>query len=451
MQSTHKISLDAATGYSEYLTSSAGRGDSYYVDGPESEQGAGSWHGSPAALRRLGLEPGAAVARADLLSLMRGRNPRDGEPVRAVGAGGTRVAGIDVTLSAPKSVSALWAVSGPYRRAQIVAAHRGAVASAFERTVREDALVRRRKDGVVHWETASSIVAAEFTHSSSRLTRDQERGGVADPQLHSHLVLLAAERHDGQFAAIDSREVFRAARVNGAWYRAELAWRLGELGLEVRGSTGRDGKYFELAGVPEGLSRRWSARASEIEAAAARFRSRYGRSPRGGELGVLTVATRGTKTTAREVELDGAWRAVGEEYGLTHDRAGALFADRARLEDRPLEGELLRRVSAQRAVVEERELCAHALELAAGSAPPKEASAVIERLHREGELVALEHGLWTTREIRELEQRTLETAASRADEAVAPVRAEGTGRSIGESQRQLGVRLSEGRNAPSRC
>ncbi len=230
--------------------------------------------------------------------------------------------------------------------------------------MREDAVVRRRKDGVLRWETAESIVAAEFTHSSSRLTRDQERGGVPDPQLHSHLVVLAAERRDGRFAAVDSRELFRGARVNGAWYRAELAWRLGELGLEVRGRSGRDGKYFELAGVPGELARRWSARTVEIDAAAARFRSRAtGAARAAAKLGALTVAT-------RQDEDDGhggrARRRVARgRRGVRPDarsRAEALFADRARHEDRPLEGELLRRVSEQHAVVEERELRAHALE-----------------------------------------------------------------------------------------
>ncbi len=69
---------------------------------------------------------------------------------------------------------------------------------------------------------------------------------------------------------------------------------------------------------------------------------------------------------------------------------------------------------------------------------------MIERLHRDGKLVALERRLWTTREIRELEQRTLHELLRRGPmKAVAPVRAESTGGSIGESQRQLGVKLSE--------
>jgi len=441
VQSTHKISGDAAAGFAAYLTSSSGRGD-YYSEGGQCQSGPGRWHGSVRSLGVLGLAPGAAVDRESLVALMRGVSPVDGEPLRAVGGGGSRVAGIDLTFSAPKSVSALWAMSGAYRRAQIEAAHRAAVASALGRSEREVALVRRRVDGGLRWEHARGLVAAEFVHTASRLTRDQERGGVPDPQLHSHLVVLAAERVDGRFAAVDSRELFRSARVNGAWYRAELAWRLGELGLEVQGRTGRDGRYFELAGVPVELSARWSARTADIDAAARRFRSRYGRDPRAGELGALTVATRGTKTLAAQVDVDAAWRAVGEEYALSSDRAATLFSDRPRHELRPLDAELLARVTRDRSMVEGRVLEAHALELAAGAARPQAMAGVIAGLERSGELVRLQGGMWTTRQLRELEQRTLATARERAGDGSQAVTRELVGESAAVAGRQLGGELS---------
>jgi hypothetical protein len=120
----------------------------------------------------------------------------------------------------------------PYRRAQIEAAHRNAVASALRRTEREVALLRRKTNGVVRYEKAKSLLAAEFVHTSSRLAQDQEAGGIPDPQLHSHLLLFAAERKDGKLAAIESKQLYRSARENGAWYRAELAHNLAQLGLQ---------------------------------------------------------------------------------------------------------------------------------------------------------------------------------------------------------------------------
>lgn len=420
MQSTHKISGDAAAGFAAYLTAGpASRGD-YYAGGVADGE-AGRWQGSPRALSELGLELGGVVERDDLVALMEGRSPRSGGQVRRVGGDGSRVAGVDLTFSAPKSVSALWAVSGAYRRAQIEAAHAKAVASAVARVEAEVELVRRREDDGLRWERAESLVAGEFVHTSSRLTRGQEGQGVPDPQLHSHVLVVAAERLDGRFAAVDSRELFRSARVNGAWYRAELAFELGELGLEVRGRTGKDGRYFEVEGVAEGLSRRWSARSEDIEVAARRFRERYGRAPRAGELGALTVQTRGTKTAVAQVDIDEAWRAVGEEYELGARRAEGLFADRARHEQRDVASELLADVTRERSMLTTRELEARALELAAGTRRPTTAGDHKRELARAGELVELEGGWWTTRELRELERRTLDTATGRACEPAAGV------------------------------
>ena len=252
VQSTHKISGDAAAGFAAYLTAGASRGDYYAGDGDD--EAAGMWHGSPAALTALGLDVERGVGRGELVSLMRGVSPGDGSVIRRVGADGSRVAGIDVTFGAPKSVSALWAVSDGYRRAQIEVAHRAAVASARERIEREVAVVRRREDGVLRWERARSLVAAEFVHTASRLTADQDAGsGVPDPQLHSHLVVLAAERADGRFAAVDSRELFRSARVNGAWYRAELASRLGGLGVGGAWPDGPRWPVFRAGGRAVGV------------------------------------------------------------------------------------------------------------------------------------------------------------------------------------------------------
>jgi conjugative relaxase-like TrwC/TraI family protein len=455
MQTTHKISGDAAAGYAEYLTSASSRGD-YYTAGSEgdgAERGADGaqsqsrWHGSPSMLAQFGLDGQGHVGRGDLAALMRGVSPADGHELRRAGGDGSRVAGIDLTFSAPKSVSALWAVGSSYERAQIEAAHARAVAGAVARIERDVELVRTRKDGVLEWQRAERLLAAEFVHTASRLTKDQERGGVPDPQLHSHLVVLGAERKDGRFAAVDSRELFRSARANGAWYRAELAYGLQELGLEVRGRTGRGGRYFELAGVPEKLTERWSARTAEIEKAARAFRNRYGRDPRGGELGSITVSTRGTKTVAASVDVDAAWRAVGEEYGLTRERVQGLFNGELALTrdaavERDLAGELLEEVTRDRATVSDRDLHANAYELAAGVSHPSQADRLVTHLVRSGELVALEGGMWTTREMREREQRMLTTAASRADEHTAPVHESTLRGARLEVQREIGGPLT---------
>jgi hypothetical protein len=128
VQSTHKISGTAARGFADYLTASARRGD-YYVGG-ELEGEGGLWHGAPDALAELGLDADRSVRKTDLVTSMEGRSPRTGEPIRRVGGDGSLVAGVDMTFSAPKSVSALWAEHRPRRppsnrRGHLPVSHRG--------------------------------------------------------------------------------------------------------------------------------------------------------------------------------------------------------------------------------------------------------------------------------------------------------------------------------------
>lgn len=435
MQTTHKIPGGSATRYANYLTSTSTRGDYYTLDGDPDKPVPSRWHGSPELLESLGLDPEAPVERSDLRTVMQGFSPASKEPLRPVGADGTRVAGVELMLAPPKSVSALWAVSDPYRRAQIEAAHRAAVASALQRTVREVDLVRRKSGGVVRFERARSLIGAEFVHTSSRLAHDADAGGIPDPQLHSHLVLFAAERSDGVLAAIESRRLYRSARESGAWYRAELAANLQELGLLVERRTGNDERYFELRGVPQRLGTHWSSRSEDVDRAARLFRQRYGREPKAEELGSLTTSTRGSKSAADRVDVDAAWRAVGEELGLSAEQAKSLFTDLeiSRPEKANLHAELLAEVTRDRATIEDRELRAKAYEISAGVCRPHEADELIAELERSGQLVRLEDGFWTTRRLREMEEATLKIAERSVTKDLAPVQ----DRSLKQARREI--------------
>ncbi len=318
MQTTHKVQGGDAGKYATYLTSTSERGD-YYID-PADESGegaAGEWHGDPVVLASLGLSPDSVVQRDQLLFVMNGQAPGDGREIRAVGGDGTRVAGIDMSFSPPKDVSALWAASSSEYRERIEAAHKDAVASAMAHLERDVELVRVREAGELKWQTAKGVVAAKFMHNASRLTATQEKDGVPDPQLHTHVVVFVAERHDGKFAAVDSRQVFLSARENGAWYRSVLAQNLQELGVQIERGTGKDERYFQVKGIPKELAERWSTRTSQIRQAARDFRTQYGREPNARELAELTTGTRGTKSSLAAEKVDAAWREMAAEHGLT--------------------------------------------------------------------------------------------------------------------------------------
>lgn len=438
VQTTHKIPGGSATTWSRYLVSVASRGD-YYTSDAGAGGSAPQWHGPEGLLRSYGIDPAKAVELSDLRSLMHGFSPVDGEPIRPAGSNGTRVAAIDLTFSPPKDVSALWATADPYRRAQIEAAHRKAVKSALERTEREVALVRRKTGGVVRYEQAGRLLAVEAVHTTSRLGRDQDTSGIPDPQLHSHVAVIAAERKDGQIAAVESKQLFRAAREGGAWYRSELAANLGELGLRIERRQGKNERYFAIHGVSKELSEHWSSRGQDVDRAANLFRQRYGREPRPGELDSLTLGTRGSKSAADSVDVNAAWRALGSEHDQTAARSEELFHDQS-LQREPnvdLAGELLAEVTREQSMITERELRAKAYELSAGVCRPAEADRLVKDLARSGELLALEGGLWTTRSLREMEQQTIDAALRRATENAAPV----SEQSLKQARREIGKKI----------
>ena len=102
------------------------RGDYYLSPEGEPTQAPGRWLASPDTLARLGIE-GETVEGREFIALMEGRHPRTGEWLRAEGAGGGRGGGIDLTFSAPKSVSAVWALGDVAQRRDMEAAHAAAV------------------------------------------------------------------------------------------------------------------------------------------------------------------------------------------------------------------------------------------------------------------------------------------------------------------------------------
>ena len=422
MQTTHKVPGSSAVRFAKYLLSEAARGDRYYTHDGDNDAPT-QWHGPEELLRSFGIDPEKPVELRHFGPLMQGFSPVTGKPIRPAGSDGTRTAGINLCYAPPKEASALWATADPYRRAQIEAAHRKAVKSTVARIEKEVAMVRRKTNGVQRFEKAKGLLATEVVHTTSRLAKDQDAHGIPDPQLHSHIMLLAAERKDGKLAAIESKQLYRSARENGAWYRAQLAANLQELGLGIERHQGNGERYFGLRGVSKELSEHWSKRGQDIDRAANTFRRRYGREPGPGELDAITLSTRGSKTAASPETVNAAWRALGEEHGLTRQRSEEAFHDWG-LRDDPdvdLTKELLANVTRESSMINRHELQAKAYELSAGVCRPEEADRLIVELQRSGELLELEDGTYTTRRLRELERATIVSAERRAGESVAPV------------------------------
>jgi conjugative relaxase-like TrwC/TraI family protein len=176
-------------GYARYLESKTvepERGDYYLsVDG-EPTQAPGRWLATPDTLARLGIE-GTTIDGREFIALMEGRHPRTGRWLRPEGAGGGRGGGIDLTFSAPKSVSTVWALGDASQRRDMEA-HAAAVDEAMAHLRETVPTVRRRYDGQVVEEPAVDLVAAEYRHTTARsvMEGDARDGALPLPRTTAH-------------------------------------------------------------------------------------------------------------------------------------------------------------------------------------------------------------------------------------------------------------------------
>ena len=91
-----------------------------------------------------------------------------------------RVAGFDLTFSAPKSVPVAWAMADGPTRERIYAGHQQALEFVIGYGEREVFTTRTGRGGVVS-EPVRGVLAGGFDHWDSR---------AGDPQLHTHVVVL---------------------------------------------------------------------------------------------------------------------------------------------------------------------------------------------------------------------------------------------------------------------
>jgi conjugative relaxase-like TrwC/TraI family protein len=427
-------SIPAARGgdYARYLdgkTVAPERGDYYLTPDGELTQAPGRWLADPQTLERLGIQADVPMSGEDFVALMEGRHPQTGRWLRRAGADGNRGGGIDGVFSAPKSVSTTWALADPWQREQIEQAHTNAVEQAVAYMRENVGVVRRRYGGEVVEEPAKDLIAVEYRHTTARGVSGAD---APDPQLHSHVVITSAVREDDRIVAVGSRPVFRAAGEVGAFYRSALAQELANQGYAIEQATGRDGKYFEIAGVPEELRDAFSGRSREVARAADRFRARYGRAPERGELRDLALENRRAKKLTNRADLENVWRDTASRYGFGPDEALRLLAgERTRPAVRPVEDRIEEHLTERHAVFELRDLHTIALEQTAGELTPSEALRVARQMIQDRRVLTLEGGRMTTLAV---------SAQEQAIERRAAVLSQPAGRDVGHTARMNAAR-----------
>jgi len=232
------------------------------------------WAGTAALA--MGLE--GPLDPDSLRHLLDGRHPRTGQPI---GSTRVQVTAFDLTFSAPKSVSVLFALGGPDTARQVVSGHAEAVAGALSYLEAHGVTARRRsgEDRVVV--PTSGAAAGLFTHGVNR---------NGDPHLHSHAVVAnLVHGADGRWSACDWRGLDAHRQAASALYEAHLRTALtNTLGVGWANSPGQP----EIAGLAPALLGEFSSRGADIRR---RLHEVGGHSARAGR--VAWASTRPDKAT----------------------------------------------------------------------------------------------------------------------------------------------------------
>jgi len=306
-------------GAEAYYLSQVARGiDDYYSGAGET---AGRWFGTGSDILNLP----DAVDGDDLRAILAGLVPGtglspNGTQIRAFK---DRVPGFDLTFSAPKSVSVMYAFADPIVRAEVVAAVDAAVEDAMSWLEREACFVRRgsnnRRSKVAPFETwgtrrlpGAGFIAAGFRHRTSR---------AGDPQLHTHVLIANLTRGpDGRWSALDGQALYRSKLAAGVVFqtalRDEMTRRLG-----VRWRPVHD-HVADIAGIPQKVLTHFSKRRNEIE----------GELERTGQAGPAaadraTLATRREKVEIDQETLDGQWRVDGATVSFRAENINQLLSN----------------------------------------------------------------------------------------------------------------------------
>lgn len=369
-----------------------------------------------------GLVDGALVDAGLFERLFVGKDA-DGQSLITNGGGRLdRVPAFDVTFSAPRSVSLLWALGDEQTRAAIEAAHAAAVRQTLALLEREAIFARRGRGGGRIEKVALS--AACFRHGESRPAEHADGVIFADPNLHTHCVVLnLATRADKTIGALHSSILRDWKMAAGAAYHAALTAGVMEAGFAVD-RIGQNG-VFEIAGVDEGAIRYFSARRQEIvdELAVAGSES----SNAAALAATIAKTTRSAKTVS-SIPREESWSRASVRIGF--DPAATIADARGRFNEQNAEAreallagrlaELPARLTETKSVLERREVVRAVAEALVGTGLGAERiESEVSRLLETGRFVELGRdrlGLprYSTPEMIRIEREVVEIAARMA-------------------------------------
>lgn len=329
---------------------------------------------------------------------------KDGKSMVTNGNDPDRRAGWDLTFSAPKSVSTLWAAGDDELRDAIAKAQSDAVDKAMSYLENDGGVSGRRGKGGLELE-ASKMIASKFNHGTSR---------EQDPQLHTHtFVMNLAQRADGTWGAIQSFEIMKRKMATGAIYRAELAHQMQQLGFNIEQ---KPKGLFEVTDISEDLQKKWSKRRDQVVAG---MKENGGKSAKSAEAAALS--TRSKKEEVSQDDLVERWKEEAAEHGLTDEAIKQLQQqEHVEIKMQSTE-EIWLELTQQSSTLSEYQLTAKIFEKSAGALSADEAQAFLRDIIKSEETITLrDHSgnkRYTSREMYQLEQSIVIDASTRQNES----------------------------------
>ena len=281
--------------------------EGYYAKDDRRHYLASSWHGGAARALGLPKHVSSKVFEKILTGFVPGTEIRLG---RARDGEHQHRPGLDLTLSAPKSVSLEALLHGDRR---VTGAHDAAVRATLD-WVEAELLQTRGYDPATGRRprvAADGLVAATFRHLTSR---DQ------DPQLHTHCILANMTRNRaGEWRSMEPTEIRRSVKLIGAYYRQELASRLIGMGFRIETTMIGGVPGFEIAGYPRALLEEFSSRRREILS----WLQKHGLPFSSALTQQAALITRERKVERDLDELKAEWTARAGALGVSRDRSVA--------------------------------------------------------------------------------------------------------------------------------
>lgn len=348
-------------------------------------------------------------------------------------------AAVDITFSAPKSISILSEVFGDER---LRAAHEEAVSETLEAISQEAIKARVTQDGVTKEEYSSDVIIAKFSHDTNRLQ---------EPDTHTHaLIMNAVKGSDGKWRSIDNSDIYAGQRMYGAMYTNLLAEKVQKLGyeIEIKDSKGN----FDIKGISQEAIDAFSTRKQEIDAALSELGlSRDEASAAQRE--IATLNTRNPKINVAHELLKGQWQEKAQEIGVDGDK---LIQDSKQRNYVPSYQQYykqtknairtsLKSLSEREAVFSNRDLRQLAYERSVGVSSVKYTNYQMDQMKKSGLIVEIDGAdKITTKAVINSEAWTIKTIGEHKGSIEQVVTEDHVNASIAAYEKQKGFRLTDG-------